>query len=127
MKPSSYRVEHSGDQSAVYRLDVVAAFLEKGLADEFAVLKNGPAPGGVYAVEPDGNEFCVTQAHQLANFFYPNLADEYVEMKVNRGIRQPQVIGGRPDGTAAPQLVRVEEPVNFDEIWAKAASGDVSR
>jgi hypothetical protein len=122
MKPSSYRVEHSGGQSAVYRLDMVAAFLEKGLAEEFAVLKNGPAPGGVYAVEPDGNEFCVTQARQLAVFFDAELADEYAMMKA-----EIPHVPGVSEPSPAPQLVRIEEPINFGEIWAKAASGDVSR
>ena len=128
MKPSSYRVDHSGDQSAVYRLDVVATFLEKEMAEDFATLRNptgiDPAP---YAVDADGHEFCVTRAHQLAIFFDACLADEYVEMKSGREIRQQQIVAGRPDGTAAPQPPRIEEPVDFKQIWAAAESGNTDR
>lgn len=144
MKPCSYRAVNSGDQSAVYRLDVVATFVSKELADDFALLKNGfaslknggpaePPAGAPYAVDTDGCEFYVTQARQLAIFFDAELAVEYAEMKTGREVRQQQIIGGRPDGTAAsvvapvPPQLRQEEPIDMDAIWAAAAGGDVTR
>jgi hypothetical protein len=97
------------------------------MAEDFATLRNptgiDPAP---YAVDADGHEFCVTRAQQLATFFESALADEYAEMKSGREIRQQQIVAGRPDGTAAP-APRVEYPVDFNQIWAAAESGNTDR
>lgn len=93
------------------RLHPVATFTEEGLANDFANLKNGGAPDGIYTVSPSGNEFFVLRDEQIALFYDEGFAREYVEMKEYRA-----TVISNPVHASAPAQQ------DNDQIWAEAAA-----
>jgi hypothetical protein len=81
---TAYRVASTVDGWAIFGSKVIATFLERELAAEFANLKNGSdtTVPPLYTVSQQGSDFCVSRDDRIAVFFSEATAREYVHLKL---------------------------------------------
>lgn len=109
-KKAEYRITSADrDGFFVMRLHPVATFSEDTLASEFAAMKNGNSPTGIYSVAEENGNFYVLRDERIALFLTEELAKEYVAIKEYRAVPNVQM------NAAAPA-------VDNDAIWAEAAT-----
>jgi hypothetical protein len=107
---TAYRISVDASGWSIFGSKVVATFLERELAVEFANLKNGPdtAAPPLYTVSQQGSEFCVSRDDRIAIFFSDATAIEYVNLKL-ADATAPAMAGP----TQAPA------PFNYADAWAE--------
>ena len=99
---TAYRVASTVDGWAIFGSKVIATFLERELAAEFANLKNGDddtTRPPLYTVSQQGSDFCVSRDDRIAVFFSEATAREYVHLKL-AGRTAPSETG--PTSVMAP-------------------------